>query len=169
MLLDVEQWDKISNRPKQLDSIHGKRFILNYFLGDVSEIRKNEIDRVARENDCIIINILDKNDPFYNSGPSEFLYLEKNAFLICTDSFHSSVFALVYDRPFIVFEREDNVEKMNSRLNTLIQKFELENRYFNGKQITKENLEHNYSQAYKILENERKKTYLFLEDTLSNK
>ena len=170
MLLTAEEWDKVSNRPKQLDKIKEEKYILNYFLGELSESRKNEIERIAKENNCHIINILDKNDPFYISGPSEFLYLEKHAFLICTDSFHSSVFAILYDRPFIIFDREQKgVESMNSRIDTLISKFKLKNRKYNGKCITKENLEHDYTEAYEILEKEREKSKAFLEKALDIK
>lgn len=162
MLLYSTDWDKIMKKPKQLKS---DRFILNYFLGKLSIERKNEIEKIAKENGCEIINILDKKSPFYKTGPSEFLYLEKHAFLICTDSFHSSVFALLYNKPFIVFEREDKVVKMNSRLNTLLSKFKLENRYYKGK-ITKDLLEANYEEAYNILEEERKKSDIFLRKAL---
>lgn len=167
MLLTSEEWDKVSKKPKLFDKLNGKKYILNYFLGDLSEERKIEIERIAQENDCEIINILDKNDPFYVSGPSEFLYLEKNAFLICTDSFHSSVFAILYNRPFVVFDREQKgVENMNSRIDTLIDKFKLKNRRYNGKNITKENLEYDYTQVYTILEKERKKSDIYLKKSL---
>lgn len=169
MLLTSEEWDKVSNRPKQLENIKEEKYILNYFLGELSESRKKEIERLAKENNCHIINILDKNDPFYVSGPSEFLYLEKHSFLICTDSFHSSVFAILYNRPFVIFEREDKEEKMNSRIDTLLSKFKLKNRRYNGSSITKENLEHDYTEAYKILEEERKKSKAFLEKALDIK
>lgn len=169
MLLTGKEWDSISIKPKQLDNIKEKKYILNYFLGKLSDSRKKEIEKVATDNNCYIINILDKNDPFYNCGPSEFLYLEKNAFLICTDSFHSSVFAILYNRPFVVFEREDKAEKMNSRIDTLLKKFKLENRRYNGKNITKENLKHDYIEAYKILELERKKSKTFLKKALDIK
>lgn len=43
---------------------------------------------------------------------------------------------------------------MNSRIETLLEKFKIENRRFKEK-ITKENLNHNYEEAYKILEEER--------------
>lgn len=162
MLLDEREWAKVSKRPEQLDRIKKDKYILNYFLGELSEKRKKEIERIAKENNCHIINILDKNDPFYITGPSEFLYLEKNAFLICTDSFHSSVFAILFNRPFVVFNREDNHVNMNSRIDTLLSKFKLENRKYNGKEITKENLKHDYTEAYKILEKERKKSEEFL-------
>lgn len=170
MLLTPEEWDKVFNRPKQLDNIKEEKYILNYFLGELSDSRRKEIERVANENNCHIINILDKNDPFYTCGPSEFLYLEKHAFLICTDSFHSSVFAILYNRPFIIFDREQKgIENMNSRIETLINKFQLKNRKYNGNNITKENLEHDYSEAYKILEKEREKSKDFLEKALDIK
>ena len=141
-----------------------------YFLGEINDDIKKEIERVADENNCKIINILDKNDLFYQSGPSEFLYLEKNAYLICTDSFHSSVFAILYDRPFIVFERnQKNGVSMNSRLDTLISKFKLKDRKYNGVKITQNNINHDYSEAYTILENERNKSKKFISKVLDNK
>ena len=166
MLLSPAEWDIVLKKPTQLKS---NKYILNYFLGDLSSERSEKIEKIAKENNCEIINLLDKNSKFYESGPSEFLYLEKNAFLICTDSFHSCVFAILYNRPFVVFEREQKgIEEMNSRLDTLINKFQLKNRKFEG-EITSVNLTHDYSNAYKILEIERKKMNIFLEKSLSEK
>lgn len=165
MMLTAQEWDKVSKKPEQLKT---DKFILNYFLGELSSERKNEIDRIAKENDCLVINILDKDDPFYETGPSEFLYLEKNAFLICTDSFHSCVFAILYNRPFINFLREDNRVNMNSRLETLLAKFKLEDRIFKTR-ITKELLKYDYSETYKILDEERKKVDEFIQKALDYK
>ena len=165
MLLTKDEWDKIIVKPKKLKN---EKYILNYFLGEQSTKRKEAIEKIAKENNCIIINILDKNDPFYTCGPSEFLYLEKNAFLICTDSFHSSVFAILYNRPFVIFDIEQSgVKSMNSRIDTLISKFCLKDRRFNGKMITKKNLEHNYTNVYKILKVERVKSINFLKNALN--
>ena len=166
MLLTSEEWDKVSKKPTQLEE--GKKYILNYFLGELSAERKEEIERIAKENNCEVISILDKKSPFYQTGPSEFLYLQKNAFLICTDSFHSCVFAMLYNRPFVIFDREENVVSMNSRIDTLLSKFNLKNRKFN-KTITKENLNHDYTEAYKILDEERKKSIQFLQKALNIK
>lgn len=168
MLLTDKEWDKVSKRPEQIELLQGKKYILNCFLGELSESRKNEINRIAKENDCEIINILDKNSPFYQTGPSEFLYLEKNAFLICTDSFHSCIFAIIYDKPFVVFKREGKSANISSRIETLISKFNLKDREFFGK-ITQENINHNYTEAYTILENERKKSADFLKKALDIK
>ena len=162
MLLNSEEWDEVAKKPEQLKT---DKYILNYFLGEISEKRRKEIERIAKENNCEIINMLDKNSPFYQTGPSEFLYLEKNAFLICTDSFHSSVFAILYNRPFVVFDREDANVKMNSRLDTLLKKFKLENRWYEDK-ITEEQLQVDYKESYMILEGERKKAKEFLENAI---
>ena len=55
---------------------------------------------------------------------------------------------------------------MNSRIETLISKFNLKNREYNEKNITKENLEHDYTEAYRILEKERQKSNNFLKKAL---
>jgi len=165
MLLTSEEWDRVSKKPTMLKT---DKYILNYFLGNLSEERKNEINRIAKENNCKVINILDKNSPYYECGPSEFLYLEKHAFLICTDSFHSSVFAILYNTPFLVFNREDGQtgkNNMNSRIETLLSKFKLEDREYKGK-ITNKDLQCNYKEAYKILEKERIKANNFLKKAL---
>lgn len=165
MLLTADEWDKVAKKPKQL---HTDKYILNYFLGELSEERKNQINKIAKENNCEVINILDKNSPFYQTGPSEFLYLEKHAFLICTDSFHSSVFGIIYNRPFIVFDREDSNESMNSRLETLLKKFNLQDRKYTGV-ITKDDLKYDYSQVYEVLKKEKEKTIGFLKKVLDIK
>ncbi len=168
MLIDISIWEKVMHKPEQFDRLKysDKEYILTYFLGDINDERKKEIERIAKENNCRIINLMDKNDPFYINGPQEFLYLEKHAFLVCTDSFHSSVFALLFNRPFIIFEREqEGISNMNSRLETLITKFELKNRKYN-KKITKENLQCNYSEALKILKKEKEKCDEFIKKAI---
>lgn len=165
LLLNQEEWNKLIKKPKWHKE---KKYILNYFLGELSIDRKKEIERVAKENNCEVINILDKNDPYYGCGPSEFLYLEKNAFLICTDSFHSSVFGFIFDRPFIIFEREEaSIVSMNSRLNNLINKFELKNRKYNEKNISVKNIEHNYKKSYAILKKEQEKSEEYIKRALN--
>ena len=166
MLLTAEEWDRVSKKPEYIRM--PKKYILNYFLGELSENKKNEIERIAKENNCEVINILDEKDPFFTSGPSEFLYLEKNAFLICTDSFHSCVFAIIYNRPFIVFKRDDDTVSMNSRLETLLTKFKLQERYSQDGKIQQELLKCDYSESYKILEMEKEKTNKYIEKVLNS-
>lgn len=163
LLLTTDDWNKIVEKPLWITE--NKKYILIYFLGKISELRMKEIERIAQENNCEIINVLDKLSNAYCTNPNEFLYLEKNAFLVCTDSFHSCVFAFLYNVPFIIFEREDKMQSMNSRIETFINKFELKNRKFEDK-IMVENLIHDYSKGYEILKNERIKSEMFLKQAL---
>ena len=88
--------------------------------------------------------------------------MEKNAFLVATDSFHSCVFSILFSTPFVVFKRKDNqLESMYSRIETLLKKFEIENRMFNGK-ITLDILNNDYKNAHRILNSEREKVYKFI-------
>ena len=170
MLVNVNEWEKIAKQPKQVADVDIKErgYILNYFLGKMAEERKNEIDRIAKEKNLKIINILDKNDPFYTCSPDEFLWLEKNAYLICTDSFHSCVFAILFRIPFVVFNRVDGqigTNKVNSRIETLLNKFKINDRYFQ-KKITNELLCCDFEKVDKILEEEKDRMKVFLKNTL---
>lgn len=158
LMLSAEEWKKVSIKPKNFKQ---EKYILNYFLGELSQERKAIIEKIASKNGYKVINIFDKKDDFYYAGPSEFLYLIKNASLICTDSFHSCVFSMIFDNPFIVFNREDTLVSMNSRIETFLNKFNLQNRKFNG-EITEQLLTSNYDKAYKILEQEKNKVKTFL-------
>lgn len=170
MMLSVEEWDKVSSKPKQMEKFEFEegKYILTYFLGNLSKKAKDEMNKFATDNNLKIINLLDKNDPFYTCGPSEFLYLEKNAFLVCTDSFHSCVFAILFNTPFITYERIDNQGKMNSRLNNLLKLFKLEDRKYNGN-ITLETINVDYTKAYTIIEEEKNKSKDFLIKALEDK
>ena len=86
---------------------------------------------------------------------------------MCTDSFHSCVFSIIYDTPFINFNRTDNRINMNSRLETLLNKFDLNNRRFNGV-ITENMLECDYSEAKKILQKEKMRVVKYLKNALTD-
>lgn len=163
MMLKSEEWEKVMKRPENLKT---DKFIVKSFLGNSSDNSWKEICRIAEENDCEIIDISDKNSPYYNMGPAEFLYLEKNAFLVATDSFHACVFSILFSTPFIVFKRDDNkLESMHSRIETLLKTFDMKNRIFDEK-IGEDILDNNYEKAHERLELERQKAIDFLSKSL---
>lgn len=163
LLLSASEWEKIEVKPVNMIS---KKYILCYFLGDMDKKKNDVIKKYAKENDLDIIDILDKNSNFYCSGPEEFIYFIHNASLICTDSFHSCVFSFVFNRPFVVFKRNGEKNKMYSRIDNFIKSFHFANREFDGKMLNKDNLNHDYTEAYKILNKERKKANDFMKKVL---
>ena len=164
MMLTAEEWEKVMKKP---DSLKTDKFIVKSFLGNSSDKAMQELKRVAEENDCEIIDISDKNSPYYDMGPAEFLYLEKNAFLVATDSFHACAFSILFNTPFVVFKRDDNVlQSMHSRIETILGKFSMEYRIFED-EITDMILNGDFSHTAAILEEERNKAKRFLEEALN--
>ena len=96
LMLDKNNWKSISKKPKfNIES----KYLLTYFLGTISEETDSYIKKIAEENHLQIISLhkFAKNDYWYYTGPSEFIWLIENASLVCTDSFHASVFSVIKD------------------------------------------------------------------------
>lgn len=164
ILVKDEEWKVISKKP---DNMYDDKYILNYFLGELSSERKELINSFAKERGFKVINILDPNDQFYTCGPAEFLYLEANAELICTDSFHSSIFGIIFKRPFIVFDREDSHKSMNSRIETLLDTFELKSQYYSDGKLEKY-INCNFENSDLIIENKRLESINFLKNSFDS-
>ena len=149
-----------------------KKYILCYFLGTISENVRAQVEQWAvRYNlEVVYLNKNEINNSSTEAGPQEFIYYFANAELVCTDSFHGTVFSIIFLNPFVVFERRDSKEKSNeqmgSRFKTLLQKFNLENRLYES--ITEENifeLKTDYFQ--KIMLEEKLKAESFLKNAFS--
>ena len=159
MLLTPVQWDEVAEKPKKELP---EKYLLTYFLGEVSPQRRATIEAKAKELGCKTIWLMDKQSPFYAIGPGHFVYLIKHAQMVCTDSFHGSVFSFLYGRPLAIYDRKGSGENMSSRLETLAAKFSLR-----GQMVQDENLEAipvkpDYSAGYLALEEERKRSKAFL-------
>lgn len=158
LLLTANEWSKIAQK---LDFDYNQRYIVSYFLGG-SKKYESVIKGIAEKYSCEIIDIYDKNNKYYACGPQHFLDLEKNAFLVCTDSFHSSVFAFLFNRPFILFDRYNTKIDMNSRMETFLSTFALKDRLYKSDGNTEDYLAWEYSKGYEILEQKREEAKSFL-------
>ena len=154
MIVTREDWEKVIKRPKQLKT---DNYIVKCFLGAVEPEKEAAIQKFAKENGCEIIDVMSEDSEYFGIGPAEFVYLEKNAKLVATDSFHSSVFAIIFDTPFVVFQRSDNkLKSMHSRIETLLGTFKLEHRIFEN-EITDDMFRQEDNEvAQKILAEKRK-------------
>lgn len=126
MLVAAEKWREIARKPSWLKG--DEEILTTYFLGK----RPDEvINRLAMEHGLKVVNILDEHVfEHYAVAPEEWLWLIDNASLMYTDSFHGTVFSILFRRPFVVAERigDGCVNKMTSRIDTLLGKFGLEAR-----------------------------------------
>lgn len=159
LYLTAEEWEKISVEP-QMDC--PRQYVVLYFLGGMSEARKKEIARVASEHGLQVVDLLDKNSPYYSLGPSEFLYLIKNASLVCTDSFHASVFSFLFERPLSIFPREGKHSNMGGRLTNLTEKFGLQDCMAENEEILDNVWKIDYTYGKRILQSEKRKADRYL-------
>lgn len=164
LMLDKNDWHVISERPEYKVP---PKYILTYFLGEVPEYIQVYIKDIADKNGLEVIQIekMYPNKYWYKTGPAEFVWLIENASLLCTDSFHGSVFSVLMDIPFIVFNRVDNQTSMNSRITTLLDTLKLQDRVFNNQEAT-EVFKKEYDHIPAILEKEREKAINYLKKSL---
>lgn len=147
MMLSDEEWMVLARQPQYKIQ---NRYMLVYFLGNCSEENRVKMKTIAESNQLQIIDILDiEQREFYMTDPAEFLYLVKNAQLICTDSFHGCVFSLLFHKNFLCFKREGlDAENMENRLLTLLKKFRFEHRL--AECVSKEDI---FSSSFENMEN----------------
>ncbi|MCQ5209797.1 polysaccharide pyruvyl transferase family protein [Megasphaera massiliensis] len=158
LLLTTEEWDKVSRIPAWY---HGEKYILTYFLGE----RPDEvIQKTARDAGLSVVNLLDANVyEHYVTGVDEFIWAIKHASLVYTDSFHGTVFSILYRTPFVVCNRLGNsvTEKMGSRIDSLLGLFGLENRRGtseNGYAISNPTEAPDWSDVDAVLDRERNRS-----------
>ena len=165
MMLSKSEWQKVSIKPKyKLPD----KYILMYFLGDISIEVNTYIENVSKQFGMEIICLAQKqtNKYWYETGPAEFIWLIEHCALMCTDSFHGSVFSVLMEAPFIVFSRIDSGKAtMGTRIDTLLNTLKIPERRFSYQQG--ENIfEKNYGHIRGILETERKIAIEYLKDAL---
>lgn len=130
MLLSSEQWEKISNNnlnPKD-------KYILCYFLSDNSNYFK-AVKKYANNRKIIYIpkygfTLASFNSKMKTTSVENFLSLIKNADCVLTDSFHGTIFSIIFRKNFYVFERHNptSKESQNSRIYNLLNMFSLNSR-----------------------------------------
>lgn len=122
LLLSAADWRKIEGQAPEYARTQ-KNYAFVYFLGDQTEEYKQYICDVMQhqEIDKIIdfSNYIDKN--ISACGPAGFLSLIDRAEWIFTDSFHCTVFSVLFDKKFTTFRREqEGFEKMFGRIEDLL-------------------------------------------------
>lgn len=161
MILDVEQWRRFE---KKVDVDTDKPYVLKYILGHQSNSYREKIEQIAQKKGFVIYEMLTGNmEALLTATPDQFVYLIDHASLICTDSFHATVFSIIFNKPFLLHSREDELESMNSRLETLLKTLKLEYKLY-----TEEvNLwDCDYVEAHKIIARERETFINYLKKAL---
>lgn len=180
ILLTKEEWDEIAVKERIIND----KYILCYFLGSNVEHRKFA-ERLREKTGYKIVSLnhadeyVKYSDKFaditpYDIGPREWINLIKNAEYVCTDSFHGTVFSLIFNKVFFNFRRYNAKAKAgtNSRLDSLLKIVEVSNeRILNGTEDIEKVLKYkiNFNKVNKNLESFRKESKDWLLDSISIK
>lgn len=136
LLLDANGWDEvIKDKP-----IINDKYIFCYFMGDNPEQREF-VKRLAKEKGLKIVALLHldqfiETDEHYadytpwDISPADFVNLVKYAEYVCTDSFHGTVFSIIYSRNFFTFKRFNKKASLstNTRITSLLTRIGLMDR-----------------------------------------
>lgn len=166
MLIDEKEWIKILRRPKRFIQ---NKYIFVYAIGGLKGRLKELTNELAIKKSFDVIDIQDIDSYYFtHTRPDEFLYWIKNSELVITDSFHASVFSILFEKQFIVYERLD-LKGMLDRIYTVLDIFGLSERKFNiERQWNDLSLfeaycfdKIDYSQTHSVLKQEREKAAEF--------
>lgn len=104
-----------------------------------------------------------ESESFYFSGPAEFVQLVKNAKIVVTNSFHGTIFSLLYHRPFFTYL----VSTMKARVVDLLRETDMEDRIVYGyRRMTDDMLDIDFGKADSVIEEKRKVSIDFLKKAL---
>ena len=146
LLLFKEDWNKIFPQIKR----ENKNYVLALFLSD-EKIHLHAAKRFAKSRDCKFILIpykgityLQSGDVRANAGLEDLLDLIRCAKYILTDSFHITVFSIIYRKQFFTFQRfkENSSTSQNVRITNLLELVGLKSRYISYKTKYIENTEY---------------------------
>ena len=110
-----------------------KRYCFVYMIGNKARFPKVEFLEFAVKNNWEVIFV---GSGFECSLPNEKLSVEswlaaiRNAEYVITNSFHGTVFSILFQRQFTLLPLRGNAKKMSSRLHDLLDSLEIPDRYY---------------------------------------
>lgn len=179
LLLKREEWEEITAK-RLID----EPYIFCYFIGNNKVHRKTAADIAQKEGKCLVTlpHIQGGNrfsfrledwhfgkEQMFDIGMEEFFSLIKYADCVLTDSFHATVFSILFQREFWVFEKEasNQIQKTTSRIYELTSMAGLEKRVWKKENTDKE-FPIDYSEVEKKLKFYIEKSWDYLYRSLKN-
>ena len=178
LLFTGEEWLEIQKK----DPIVKEPYIFCYFIGS-TPLHREFVKRLKKETGLKVVALTHvdhymKSDEGYadftpyDIGPAEFLNLIRNSSYVCTDSFHSTVFSILYKKEFFDFRRytQNTNQSTNSRLETLFDLTGIRGRMLDGNENIQDclNMKLDYEEVHKKLAAVREESYIYLEKSLSD-
>ena len=167
LLLPASEYKRIeSENLKESDS-----YILLYLLGNEISLDVSTIFDFASQHGLKVKYVASQGryDDYSKIYPTieEWLELVDNASYVITNSFHGTVFSLIFNTPFIVIPISGVVSRMNNRVYDMLEKYGLRERIYKDS-LTELFLPIDFSNFNKVKENEEKEIQSIFVELLSN-
>ena len=133
LLLEKEDWEKIMVRPK----CKGKYIFIYDLNGGQNLIRiaKEIADKINCKIICLtscVYRFYHVDKQLYDAGPAEFVGWIHDAEYVITDSFHGTVFSIIFNKPFYTYIA---LLRTSSRIFELLNKTNCSERIINQENI----------------------------------
>lgn len=166
MLITRDVWSNLADKSNVKKK---NKYILKYYLGKKNDSIDNAISQYAVANEYEVVDLM--GGKLKNIGPIEFLWFIKNCEMMFTDSFHGSVFSILFHKNFWIFERpaQNDTGEMNSRLHTLVTHFDIQDRMLKVNDFNYDiNFEQkiNFEKIDYVLMEKRKQSFEYLQSIL---
>lgn len=165
-LIDKEEWKKIAIKPKETN------YIILFAMQKNDSIMKIAT-KLAEKTGCEIIFITDsrkrrvKGKYKYSLSPEEWLGYFLNARYIVTNSFHGLAFSIIFNKDFFL-ELQKPPATANSRLEKLLDIFELRNRQVINQEIKDINICTDWNRVNEKLKVEKEKSLNTLRNIINS-
>lgn len=149
-----------------LDNKYGD-YILIYALGPDERLTAIA-NKIAKEKNAKLIELNDKKIENYfceqisSAGPDEFVTLIKNAKAIITNSFHGTIFSIIFQKEFYTITRLNR----NSRMENILKIVGMEDRLIDKVEELDNVKGQDYKKAFERLNEEKQKSQDFLKNAL---
>jgi len=162
LLLTPDEYEKI------MPELPEQGYILFYYFGAIPEKVRESIRTYADKTGRRIVVFGEKTgwaDEYVSYDPFQMLSYFKNAEYIMTNTFHGSVFSLIFNKKFVSFGKE------KQKVRHLLEKFALEERLVEPGEdfLCLLNQEIDYSEVNHKIEIEREKSLSYIESVVFNK
>ncbi len=136
-VLAPEEWKEFAQNSIILDY----PYLFMHFLDEVSDETIASVNEYAADNNLKIVcfaypreNYKDlKNWIFVDGSPQDYVGLISRADYICTDSFHTTYFSIIFERQFITFSRNYcHKNSQAARIETLLNLYDAKEHYVNS-------------------------------------
>ena len=163
-LLSADDWNKLAEPTYKKQS-----YVLVYDFYHSIDIEK-AAKRIAQNQNLKIFSIgpyrlpyVDKN--FTNASPRTFLRLVRDAEYVISNSFHGSVFSIIYRKEFFVADRCDG---LNRRMSDLLEHYNLSHRHINVDTTDEQLFQHiDWNMVLPILNSDIIQSKLFLQENIN--